>query len=253
MSYLKMWTFCSTVHLRKIDPQNPEKVLTKSWFAKKEIEYKQHVDQDINPVEYYKTMLTDEKLKPQMRVYNPNVMFDNLPDVYWYYFYDCKSVIQQRMQTLHLAMNYYTQCYTKMWMMDTREIELRYPRICHFVRAKSDIAHILVPAWLLLASKFDEIDYNLPSFNYLRNSQKLSQFWVGFQWADYVEFERTVIDLLNWNWDQMTPYHFLQTLISQGILLSHERVRKENIPQSPMSKLTCNGSCKLPIMTSSDH
>ncbi|CAI2362830.1 unnamed protein product [Moneuplotes crassus] len=245
MSYLKMCTFCSTVHLRRIDPQNPEKVLTKSCFAKKEIEYKQHVDLDINPVEYYKIMLKDEKLKPQMRIFNPNVMFDNLPDVYCYYFYDCKSVIQQRMQTLHLAMNYYTQCYTKMCMMDTREIELRYPRICHFVRAKSDIAHILVPACLLLASKFDEIDYNLPSFNYLRSSQKLSQFWVGFQWADYVEFERTVIDLLNWNCDQMTPYHFLQTLISQGILLSHERVRKENSPQSPMSKLTCNGSLTI--------
>ena len=67
------------------------------------------IDEDINPIEFYKIMLQDEKIQPKFRIFNPEVQFKNLLDIYCYYFYDCKNVIQQRTQTLHLAINYFTQ------------------------------------------------------------------------------------------------------------------------------------------------
>lgn len=52
---------------------------------------------------------------------------------------------------------------------------------------------ILVAVSLLIASKFDEIDYNLPSFDYMKNTEKLNQFWKGFGIEEFVAFEKFVL------------------------------------------------------------
>lgn len=92
---------------------------------------------------------------------------------------------------------------------------------------------VLVAACLLIASKFDEIDYNLPSFDYLQNSKRLNHFWSRISWNEYVQFEKFLIQSLEWNLNQLTPYHFLQALLSQGVVLSHERVKADSDENSP--------------------
>ena len=127
----------------------------------------------------------------------------------------------------------------KLYSLNQSEIQLYFPNISHLILEKSDLANsMLVPTCLFLASKFDEIDYNLPSFEFMKHSNKLKHFWGGLQWKDYVEYERVVLTLLDWNLDQMTPYHFLQSLIAQGILLSHEKVKifQANINSSEKSE-----------------
>lgn len=84
---------------------------------------------------------------------------------------------------------------------------------------------LLVATSLLLASKFNEIDYNLPSFDYMKNSEKLGRFWRHFSWREYVEFEKLVLMTLDWNLSLTTTYQYLQALLSQGIVLSHEKVK----------------------------
>lgn len=84
---------------------------------------------------------------------------------------------------------------------------------------------MLVATSLLLASKFNEIDYNLPSFDYLKNSERLGRFWRHFSWREYIEFEKLVLKTLDWNLSQITTYQYLQALLSQGIVLSHEKVK----------------------------
>lgn len=87
---------------------------------------------------------------------------------------------------------------------------------------------ILAASCLLLASKFDEIDYNLPSFEYMKNTERLKLFWEGLEHQEFVHFEKFIVQSLDWQFYQLTPYHFLQALLSQGIVLSHERVMSES-------------------------
>ena len=222
---MKLWKYCSTIHIRRIDPENPEKVLTKSCYAKKEIQYKFEVNEAINPVKNYQTMIRDEKAFPNFRFYNPEANFDNILDVYCYYFYDCKNAVKQRLETLHIAMDLFTQCIMKISTMSYEELDSYGCNFANISKDRFGFNYILVSTWLLISSKFNEIDYNLPSFEYLKHWEKLRHFWQGIQWRDYVEFERFVVKLLNWNLNKITPYHFLQCLIAQGIVLSHEKIR----------------------------
>lgn len=95
---------------------------------------------------------------PRMRVYNSDVRFQaHLINVYKYYFFDCHHSIQQRYRTIHLAMAYFTQSLMRITDISFRELEL------------------LIPTCLLLASKLDEIDYNLPSFDYMVHHMNKSE------------------------------------------------------------------------------
>ena len=159
-------------------------------------------------------MLSDEKVAPVMRKYNPDAKYyDHFYAVFNYYFNECSVSIQQRPATIHLAMAYFTQ----MIMMDK-------------VHAR-DI-QILIAVCILLASKLDEIDYNLPSFDYIlhhmKNSKYLINYSLKFSKQHYVIFEEITLKMLRWNLSQITPYHCLQALIAQGIVLSHEKCRIDN-------------------------
>jgi hypothetical protein len=43
-------------------------------------------------------------------------------------------------------------------------------------------------------------------------------------------------NILDWNMNQMTPYHFLQSLLAQGVVLSYEKVRVTESGQNTVEK-----------------
>lgn len=178
----------------------------------KENRFKLSVDEDINQAVNYRTMLMDERLHPQARIYNDHARFQiHIINVYKYFFTDCHQSIQQRYQTLHLAIGYFTQLIMKIHGLSFQTVEM------------------LIPTCLLLASKLDEIDYNLPSFEYIaqhmKNSEHMNNYSLRFYKQDYIEVERFVLRNLNWNISQLTPYHFVQSLLSQGVVANHEKVK----------------------------
>lgn len=129
-------------------------------------------------------------------------------NVYKFYFDDCQYNLKQRKQTLHLAMAYFTQTV------------MRCPCL-----QKSEIGIIAASA-LLLASKFDEIDYSLPSINKIRREMDRSVHFRSYdkdfyQW-NFIAWEREICKRLDWNFNQLTPYHYFESLISQGIFKPHE-------------------------------
>ena len=178
----------------------------------KENWYKTWVNEDINQAVNYRIMIEDEKIYPQTRIFNDHARFQiHLINVYKYFFADCQKSIQQRYRTLHLAIGYFTQLIMKTHGLSFQNVEL------------------LIPTWLLLASKLDEIDYNLPSFEYIvqhmKNSEHMNNYSLRFYKEDYIELERFVLKTLDWNISQLTPYHFVQALLSQGVVGNHEKVK----------------------------
>ena len=159
-------------------------------------------------------MLSDEMIQPNFRIYNPKPKFETyFKDIYKYYFLDCHYSIQQRYQTLHLAMSYFTQSIMGLSNINHKNIDL------------------LAATCLLLGSKLDEIDYNLPSFEYIlyhmKNSEHMKNYSLKFSKQEHIDLEKYIVTSLDWNLSQLTPYHFLQALLSQGVVLSHEKVKVE--------------------------
>ena len=207
---IKLCKYWSTIHLRRIQESITDHITTRSWFALKENSFKNICNGVLNPAWFYRTMLDDEKTSPNMRMYDAHAKhLENFYNVYNYYFIDCHNTINQRIQTLHLAIGYFTQML--MWVS---------------ALGKHDV-EILAIVCLLMASKLDEIDYNLPSFEYILNHMKKSKFWINyslrFNKKDYIFYEKLLLKKVNWNLSQITPYHFLQALLSQGVILNHEK------------------------------
>ena len=217
MNNIKLCKQWSTLHLRRSQESETDHITTRSWFTMKENSFKHICDGILNPAWFYRTMLNDEKMNPSMRMFNANAKhLENFYNVYNYYFIDCHNTIHQRYQTLHLAMGYFTQILMWVSTLEKHDIE------------------ILAIVWLLMASKLDEIDYNLPSFDYILNHMKNSKFWINyslrFSKNDYIFYEKFVLKKLNWNLSQITPYHFLQALLSQGVIFNHEkRIVEKNL------------------------
>lgn len=135
--------------------ENSNKMSTRSCYAMRELCYKQIWNGTLNPLSFYRIMLSDEKMHPIMRTFNPNAKYlEHFFDCYSYYFKNCHKTIKQRYQTLHLAIGYFTQ-----WMMKSTQLHHTQIELC-------------VATCLLLASKYDEIDYNLPSFEYIQHHMK---------------------------------------------------------------------------------
>lgn len=66
--------------------------------------------EDLQPADYYYTMLQYEKSSPTSRVYNEKIMYlEEVVPVFKFYFKECYQKLEQRKQTCHLAMAYYTQ------------------------------------------------------------------------------------------------------------------------------------------------
>jgi hypothetical protein len=120
------------------------------WFALKANSNHFNSNDHVNPVRNYRQALRDELKAPKMRFYSERVVFEGyLPMVYKYYFHDCHYSIEQRKGTLNLAFNFFVQVCSRLKSLEQRDLNL------------------LVLSCLMIASKLDEIDNNLPSFSYL--------------------------------------------------------------------------------------
>jgi hypothetical protein len=118
----------------------------------------------------YETMMNDERVFPVMRVYNNETNYlEESVNVYKFYFNEIMKHLKQRMKTMHLAMAYFTQTI------------MRCPCL-----QKSEIGIIAVTA-LLLASKFDEIDYSLPTIKQLRYEMQQSKYLLQYD-RDFSQF-----------------------------------------------------------------
>lgn len=148
---VKVCQKCSTVFLVENPQDNPEESSNKKYWHTLVDKNKSFFSNDqVNPIKYYRQAIRDELKAPNMRCYDPAMSFIKyLPIVYRYYFEDCHYGLKQRVNTLNLAFAYFIQVCTKMKHLTENDLDM------------------VVITCLLIASKLDEIDYNLPSFPYL--------------------------------------------------------------------------------------
>jgi hypothetical protein len=57
-------------------------------------------------------------------------------------------------------------------------------------------------------------------------------------------FKNILSGYLDWNLNQMTPYHFLQGLLAQGIVLSHEKTKVFQSNEKTQGKPTNQSNLK---------
>lgn len=81
---------------------------------------------------------------------------------------------------------------------------------------------MLLVACLLLASKFDELDDNIPL---IRELQKVNSPSRIIYYDDVIKAEQSVLQRLNWDLFKLTPLHFVQNLIGQGIVFSNDKLQ----------------------------
>lgn len=130
--------------------------------------------------------------------------------MYKFYFDEIQHNLTQRKQTLHLAMTYFTQTIMR----------------CPWLQ-KSEIG-IIASSALLLASKFDEIDYSLPSIKKIKKEMDKSKYFWDYdtdfaQW-NFISWEKEIWKRLDWNFNQSTSFHFFENLILQGILKPNDKI-----------------------------
>lgn len=130
--------------------------------------------------------------------------------MYKFYFDEIQHNLTQRKQTLHLAMTYFTQTIMR----------------CPWLQ-KSEIG-IIASSALLLASKFDEIDYSLPSIKKIKKEMDKSKYFWDYdtdfaQW-NFISWEKEIWKRLDWNFNQSTSFHFIENLILQGILKPNDKI-----------------------------
>ena len=169
-------------------------------------------DEELKPADYYTSMLLDEINLVKMRIYNESIPhWEELVNVHRFFFKEAREWLFQKEQTSHLAMEYFVQTI------------MRCPNL------KRNEMGIIAVTSLLLASKFDEIDYSLVSSYHLKlmleTSPYLSQYENKFQENDILGWERSIWRRLNWNFHQFTPYHFLQTLLEIGITQKEDYIQ----------------------------
>lgn len=67
-------------------------------------------DEEMTPAEYYDFMIEDEQNLPNLRLYNERIQhMEEAVNVFKFYFKDCYQRLEQRKQTCHLAMTYFTE------------------------------------------------------------------------------------------------------------------------------------------------
>lgn len=180
--------------------------------------------EEMTSAEYYETMLLDEKTFPKMRVYSDRIRYlEEAKNIYKFYFKEAYQALEQRKQTCHLAMAYFTQTV------------MRCPNL------KMNELGVIAVAALFCASKFDEIDYHLPPIILMKqlmdHSRYISHYDRTFLEEDIIACEKNICKRLKWNFHQYTPFHFLQVLMDQGIVSSSDLIYKKYDPnrQEPRS------------------
>ena len=74
---------------------------------------------------------------------------------------------------------------------------------------------------LLIASKYDELDDNIPPVkDFLRASK--SRAAAAFEYSDVVAHEATLLRRLEWDLMILTPLHFVHSLAGMGVLFESD-------------------------------
>ena len=114
----------------------------------------------------------------------------------------------QRKTTLHLALQYLIIVLSK--------ADFPKPRL-----------GLVAATCLLLASKYDELDNNVPLFedvlSTVQESKHLKQFDRKFTHSDLEECEAFILKLLDWNLMQLTPFQALSELLALGVTFKNDR------------------------------
>ncbi len=113
--------------------------------------------------------------------------------------------LRQSTLTIHIACAYIDT----VLLHKTEEKALR-----HYSKHKY---HLLAIAALLLASKYDELDDNIPL---IRDFEKLTRF--DFKFNEILEEESQLVQLLEWQLQPICPIHFTNLLLGVGVVFENE-------------------------------
>ena len=108
--------------------------------------------------------------------------------------------LKQRSLTIHLAVAYL-------------DILMHQPS---FDQTQQDVQALTC---LLLASKFDELDDNIPL---IREFQRIAKT-KDFTYEDVTKCEVHLLRLLCWDLFKLTPLHFVQNVLGQGVVFSNDK------------------------------
>ena len=76
----------------------------------------------------------------------------------------------------------------------------------------------------MIASKYDELDENIPLISDLQrlisSSLPLNEHSPSFN--EIVECERTVMKFFNWDLMMLLPVHFVKNMLSNGVIFENE-------------------------------
>ena len=76
---------------------------------------------------------------------------------------------------------------------------------------------------LLLASKYDELDDNIPPLkDFLRAVKSRSS--ATFEYDDVIAYEACLLRRLNWDLMVVTPLHFIHSLAGMGVVFDTDRL-----------------------------
>lgn len=165
--------------------------------------------------EEYLSILQDEaSLSCGLRKYEAKCvrLMKEMHNFYQFYTKDCQVLLKLRAQTVHLAFNYLTQIISR-----------------SYTRVKTENLTVIGVTSILIACKFDEIDYQLPSANKIlklaRESPFLRSYHLNFTREDVCSCEQEITNnILQWNFHQVTPFHAMRSLIGTGIVFDSDSI-----------------------------
>lgn len=77
---------------------------------------------------------------------------------------------------------------------------------------------------LMVAAKYDEIDYKIPM---IKELQKLTRY--KYSYKECLDEEGAIIMALDWHMHVITPEHIIQALLSVGVVFENDRVGTSEI------------------------
>ena len=143
---------CSTVMIKYLDKSSCQQGWEDFDYSINDTYQKFQSNKELNPIQYYKSVIEDEKICPNMRLYFERFIFESyIPIVHKFYFEDLYYKTKQRISTLDLAFTYFIQASVRLKWLEKRDLVF------------------LIISWVLLASKLDEIDDYLLSYPIVLN------------------------------------------------------------------------------------
>ena len=162
---------------------------------------------------------------------------------------DC---LKQSQLTIHLAVNYLDRFLTAKNKIHQDVTDKKSLKLALFKKHSLDAVAM---SCLLLASKFDELDDNIPLISEFTRahamirdslrSEKVASSGKGkttLKYDDISKCELNLLNILKWSLNTLTPLHFVQNFVYQGIVYSNDTLAQ---PENSAS-LDRNGSTKIP-------